>query len=84
MNLLEEILSSDDNASFCEEADSETLKISNCFGNKKRRRYDLEEGEIEDWYTICTGFFFDSTIMKRVPGCAECHAGKFCKRTRRV
>tara|TARA_B100001989_G_scaffold252803_1_gene236287 strand:- start:1591 stop:1845 length:255 start_codon:yes stop_codon:yes gene_type:complete len=84
MNLLEEILSSYDDALFCEEADSETLTVSKNSPGKKRKRHELEEGEIEEWYTVCTGFFFDVTIMKKVPGCVECHNGKFCGRPRKV
>ena len=92
MSILDEILSSNDDAFFCEKADvesplphvKESDQVSGILQNKKRKRDDLEEGEIEEWYSVCTGFFFDTTIMKKVPGCVECHNGKFCGRPRKV
>ena len=84
MYLLEKILSSDDVFFFCEEVDSETLKVSESYRDKKRKRDDLEEEEIEEWYTVCTGFFFNAAIMKKVPGYVECHNGKFCGPPRKV
>lgn len=84
MDLLEEILSSDDNdLLLCEEADSETLTVSGeKTVKKKRKRDDLEEGEIEEEsYHVCSnGFFFDMSLMKKVPGCVDCNRNKFCKR----
>ena len=85
MDLLEEILSSDDDdlILLCEEADSETLKVSEeKTVEKKRKRDDLEEGEIEEKsYHVCSnGFFFDMSLMKRVPGCVDCNNKRFCKR----
>jgi hypothetical protein len=83
MDLLEEILSSDDDVLLCEEADSETLTVSDK-ENKKRKRDDLEEGEIEEDSSVCSnGFFFDTYLMKKVPGCVECHSEKYCKRIRK-
>lgn len=74
MDLLEQIISSDDDAFFCEEADSKTLEVPKPSSNKKRKKNDnLEEGEIEEWYSFCNGFFFrhnryeKSTGMCRMP-----------------
>jgi len=85
MDLLEQILSSDDDAFFCEEADSKTLEVPKPSSDKKSKKNDnLEEGEIEEWYSVCNGFFFDIAIMKKVPGCVECHNGIFCGRPRKI
>ena len=83
MNILEEILSSDDDdLLLCEEADSETLAVSEEKTVKKRKRDDLEEGEIEEEsdHVCSNGFFFDTSIMKKVPGCVDCNNKRFCKR----
>jgi hypothetical protein len=84
MNLLEEILSSDDDdLLLCEEADSKTLTVSGeKTVKKKRNRDDLEEGKIEEeLYHVCSnGFFFDTSIMKKVSGCVNCNNKRFCKR----
>lgn len=85
MDFLEEILSSnDDDLLLCEEADSEALVVSDNkkYENKKRKRDDLEEGEIEeDFSPLCSnGFFFDMSVMKKVQGCVECYSGRHCKR----
>ena len=82
MDLIEEILSSDDDdLLLCEEADSETLTVSEeKTVKKKRKRYDLEEGEIEEESVCSNGFFFDMSLMKKVPGCIECNNKRFCKR----
>ena len=82
MSLLEEILSPDDDVLFWEEADFLVLTVSDK-ENKKRKRDDLEEGEIEEDSSVCSnGFFFDTYLMKKVPGCVECNSGKYCKRVR--
>ena len=84
MDLLEEILSSDDvDLLLCEEADSETLTVSEeKTVQKKRKRDDLEEGEIEEEsdHVCSNGFFFDTSIMKKVPGCVDCNNKRFGKR----
>tara|TARA_B100000214_G_C23750288_1_gene527365 strand:- start:220 stop:444 length:225 start_codon:yes stop_codon:yes gene_type:complete len=72
-NILEEILSSDDDVIL----DVKEKKISTV-------RNDLEEGEIEEWYSVCTGFYFDPSIMLKVPGCVVCNSGKICSRPRRI
>ena len=84
MNVLEQILCSNDDVLFCEEAGSETLQIPNRSDEVHKTSKNLEEGEIDEWYSVCTGFFFDTSIMKKVPGCAECHNGKYCCRPRKV
>lgn len=44
-----------------------------------------EEGEIMDWYTVCANsYYFDTAIMKRVPGCNVCLTGGYCGRPRRI
>lgn len=45
---------------------------------KKRKREDLEDGEIEE--RKCIGYYFDISVMKKLPGCIDCHNGKYCKR----
>ena len=82
MSILDSILQFDDDL-LCKEVEEEAEKTSP--RSLKRKRYDLEEGEIEEeWYTVCTGFFFDISIMKKVPGCVECHNGRYCGRPRRI
>ena len=82
MSILDSILQFDDGDLLCEEVEEKTAKTSP--HSLKRKRDDLEEGEIEEWYTACTGFFFDTSIMKKVPGCVECHIGRYCRRPRRI
>jgi len=90
MNLLEDILSSnDDDLSFLtypEEKKNVTVS--------KRKREDLEEGELEEGEleegelqkvpNVCVGYFFDISYMKIVSGCVECNNGRYCSRPRRL
>jgi len=80
MSIIDSILKCGDDDLFAEEVEEKTIKTSSL----KRKRNDIEEGEIEEWYTVCTGFFFDTSIMKKVPGCVECHNGHYCGRPRRI
>ena len=56
MSILDSILQFDDDDLLCEEVKEKPTKTSPL--SLKRKRNDLEEGEIEEeWYTVCTGFF---------------------------
>ena len=48
---------------------------------RKRKLVRLEEGEILEpgCRAVCSGFFFDTTVMRRVSGCSDCVHGS-CKR----
>ena len=80
MSILDSILQCDDDDLLCEKVEEKTTKTSP--PSLKRKRDDLEEGEIDE--ELCNGFFFDTSIMRKVPGCAECRSGHYCRRPRRI
>jgi len=85
MNLIDTILTDSDDDFFEEEEESETNQSTTKPPHIKRKRQELEEGEIDEvLQAVCTGFFFDTSIMKKVSGCVDCHHGHFCRRPRRA
>lgn len=50
-----------------------------------KRKYendDIEEGEIVE--TVCSGFYFDIGVMKKVQGCIDCNMGRTCRNRQNI